>query len=592
MSNASQRINTIAGALVVLPPLLSLVTTAFVLGIGGRNVISGVMSVGSLVAFQTLFTQFNRPFGDLVGLGSSMQTLRAELARLDDVEQHRVDPVFEPKPGGLAIAHEPGNPARRPPPDRLSGRLELRNVSFGFNRASDAPLISQFSLTIEPGRRVALVGPSGSGKSTIGRLAAGLLQPWEGEILYDGFAIDEVSRDLFTDQVGMVDDQTLLFNGTIRENLTLWDDAVTDHEMIGPATDASIHGDIVRLRNGYSARLSEGARNLSGGQRQRMEIARTLIKNPALLILDEATSALDPVTEAAVDDNIRRRGCTCLIIAHRLSTIRDCDEIIVLQEGKVIERGSHDELMSRPGGSYARLQNGQDGPSAIEGGLPEMLRRERAEPSGFSRDSSVGVSLSPFTSNGHMNEVPQSHIDTPRTDARREYRRRQKAAIVFSALSRLSLQGTVQTARAAPLILGTAESRSNDLLVAACRAVGAAQGIEVKSLQLEGADDPLRLIARASRFRTRRVKLAPRWWMAEGAPMLGRRADGGPAGCLGSRLVPPLSSRRSRQQYQGSHYRSGRERIAANRHRVLPDFATNSDLSERFAPLRKARGPA
>ena len=237
-------------------------------------------------------------------------------------------------------------------------------MTFGFNRTLDEPLIKRLSLTVRPGSRVALVGSSGSGKSTIGRLAAGLLRPWEGEILYDGFSIDEVPRDVFTDQVGMVDDQTLLFSGTIRENLTLWDDAVADREVTRAAMDAGIHREVVRLRNGYSARLSEGARNLSGGQRQRMEIGRALVRNPALLILDEATSALDPVTEALVDDNIRRRGCTCLIIAHRLSTIRDCEEIIVLRQGKVIERGTHDELMADAGGFYAQLQNLQDGTSS------------------------------------------------------------------------------------------------------------------------------------------------------------------------------------------------------------------------------------
>ena len=349
LTNASQRVTTVAGLLVVLPPLLSLFTTAAVLGLGGGHVIDGVMSVGALVAFQALLTQFNRPFGDLVGLGSSVQTLQAELARLDDVEQHRIDPVFDPAPRAPVTDSGPPGSIRRAPPRRLSGRLEFRNVTFGFNRTLDEPLIKSLSLTVRPGSRVALVGSSGSGKSTIGRLAAGLVRPWEGEILYDGFSIDEIPREVFTDQVGMVDDQTLLFSGSIRDNMTLWDDAVADREVTRAAMDAGIHREIVRIRNGYSARLSEGARNLSGGQRQRMEIARALIHNPALLILDEATSALDPVTEALVDDNIRRRGCTCLIIAHRLSTIRDCEEIIVLRQGKVIERGTHDALMADAG---------------------------------------------------------------------------------------------------------------------------------------------------------------------------------------------------------------------------------------------------
>ncbi len=199
-----------------------------------------------------------------------MQTLQAELARLDDVEQHPIDPVFDrrrrPAPARGCVRARTASTSPDPPrpPRRLSGRLELRDVTFGFNRTIDEPLIKRLSLTIRPGSRVALVGSSGSGKSTIGRLAAGLLRPWEGEILYDGFSIDQIPRDVFTDQVGMVDDQTLLFSGTIRENLTLWDDAVAEREVTRAAMDAGIHREIVRLRNGYAARLSEGARNLSG----------------------------------------------------------------------------------------------------------------------------------------------------------------------------------------------------------------------------------------------------------------------------------------------------------------------------------------
>ncbi len=376
VTNASQRVSLVAGLLVVLPPLLALVTTAAVLGVGGGHVSDGLLSVGALVAFQTLVAQFNRPFGDLVGLGSSVQTLQAELARLDDVEQHRIDPVFESVPGAPAAAIASPGVTGRDTPRRLSGRLELRDVTFGFNRTLDEPLIKRLSLTIRPGSRVALVGSSGSGKSTVGRLAAGLLRPWEGEILYDGFSIDEIPRDVFTDQVGMVDDQTLLFSGTIRENLTLWDGAVADGEVTRAAMDAGIHREVARLRNGYSAQLSEGARNLSGGQRQRMEIARALVRNPALLILDEATSALDPVTEALVDDNLRRRGCTCLIIAHRLSTIRDCEEIIVLRQGKVIERGTHEELMADASGFYAGLQTLQDGTASSGAAVPAREGRQ------------------------------------------------------------------------------------------------------------------------------------------------------------------------------------------------------------------------
>ena len=334
------------------------------------------MSVGALVAFQALLTQFNRPFSDLVGLGSSVQTLQAELARLDDVEQHPIDPVFATAHLAPTAVTAPPVQTGIDPPRRLSGRLEFRDVTFGFNRTLDEPLIKRLSLTLRPGSRVALVGSSGSGKSTIGRLAAGLFRPWEGEILYDGFTLDQIPRSVFTDQVGMVDDQTLLYGGTFRENLTLWDETVSDRELTRAAMDAGIHGEIVRLRHGYSAAVSEGGRNLSGGQRQRMEIGRALIKNPALLILDEATSALDPVTEALVDDNLRRRGCTCLIIAHRLSTIRDCDEIIALRQGKVIERGTHDELMAVAGGFYAELQALQESVGSSLAAIPSWSSRQ------------------------------------------------------------------------------------------------------------------------------------------------------------------------------------------------------------------------
>ena len=409
VTNASQRVTVVAGFLVVLPPFLSLVTTAAVLGLGGGHVIDGIMSVGALVAFQTLLAQFNRPFSDLVGLGSSVQTLQAELTRLDDVEQHPVDPVFDPARAApaltLAAAPAPTSPPRRDPPRRLSGRLEFRDVTFGFNRTIDEPLIKRLSLTIRPGSRVALVGSSGSGKSTIGRLAAGLLRPWEGEILYDGFPIDLIPRDVFTDQVGMVDDQTLLFSGTIRDNLTLWDDTVAEREVTRAAMDAGIHREIVRLRNGYAARLSEGGRNLSGGQRQRIELGRALVKNPALLILDEATSALDPVTEALVDDNLRRRGCTCLIIAHRLSTIRDCEEIIVLRQGKVIERGTHDELMADASGFYAQLQTLQDGTTSTAS-APERAGRSTAVPVAVAVNAAVEPAVTEGASfaNGHAHD--------------------------------------------------------------------------------------------------------------------------------------------------------------------------------------------
>ena len=375
VTNSFQLVGAASAVLVVLPPLLLLATMSAVLWIGGYHVIDGVMGIGSLLALQTLMASFNRPFGDLVRLGSGVQSLQAELARLDDVGQHAVDPVFQPRPapGGAVPATHGTGPARR-----LSGRLVMKDVTFGYSRTIDEPLIQRFSLEIQAGSRVALVGASGCGKSTIGRLVAGLYRPWEGEILYDGHRIDEIPREVFTDQVALVDDQTFFFTGTVRENITLWDDTVPDQDVTRSAIDAGIHRDLIRRRGGYGGRLAEGARNLSGGQRQRLEIARALIRNPALLVLDEATNALDPLTEALVDDNLRRRGCTCLIIAHRLSTIRDCDLIIVLRQGREIQRGTHDELMADTTGFYHELQSIQEALPAPPGEWEEGGRTAAA----------------------------------------------------------------------------------------------------------------------------------------------------------------------------------------------------------------------
>ncbi|MFO0910154.1 MAG: NHLP family bacteriocin export ABC transporter peptidase/permease/ATPase subunit [Isosphaeraceae bacterium] len=372
VTNSYQVVGIASALLVSLPPLLMLFTTAAVLWVGGTHVIQGLLSIGALIALQTLMASFNRPFADLVRLGSSVQSLEAELSRLDDVQQFPLDVTFK----------EPDAPPGQPvvatpiPPRRLSGLLELRNVTFGYNQTIDEPTIRRFSLEIQPGSRVAIVGTSGSGKSTIGKLVAGLYRPWEGEILYDGFRIDQIPRDVFTDQVALVDDQTFLFAGSIRENLTLWDDTVAERDTTRAAIDAAIHRDIIRRRGGYHSTLSEGARNLSGGQRQRLEVARALVRNPAILVLDEATNALDPITESLVDDHLRRRGCTCLIIAHRLSTIRDCDEILVLHQGRVVQRGTHDELMADAEGYYYELQTIQsalDAPLAPSSELPTSL---------------------------------------------------------------------------------------------------------------------------------------------------------------------------------------------------------------------------
>ena len=341
---AGQEMGRLTNALAAVPATLSGFTSVLVLAIGGLAVMSGELSLGILVGFQALLASFLAPIAQLVFLASQAQTAQGQLLQVNDVLANSVDPLFERDTAVVTSARSIG---------RLEGSLELRDVEFGYS-ALNPPLITGFSLRLEPGSRVALVGPSGSGKSTIVRLILGLHEPWRGQILYDGRERPDWDRALLTRSVSFVDQQIMLFEGTVRENLTMWDEGVSQSALIAAARDACIHDDIIARSGGYESGVQGGGRNFSGGERQRLEIARALTTDPSVVILDEATSALDSETEQRIDRNLRRRGLTSLIVAHRLSTIRDCDEIIVMDAGRIAQRGTHDDLVAA-GGLYATL---------------------------------------------------------------------------------------------------------------------------------------------------------------------------------------------------------------------------------------------
>lgn len=326
----------------IIPAFVSSAANYLVLLIGVYLCMHNRFSLGAIIIFQGFLTEFMNPAETLISAGQTIQEMRTEMERVEDVMQYPDDPMFRDE----AVSEDADYA-------KLKGEVELKNVTFGYSRLGK-PVIENFSMHIKPGSRVAIVGPSGCGKSTLSKLISGLYQPWSGEILFDGKPMGDIPRAVFTGSLAVVDQDIILFEDTIAANIRMWDDSIEDFEVILAARDAQVHDDILRRPGGYNSMLTENGKDLSGGQRQRLEIARVLAQDPSIIILDEATSALDARTEYDVVKAIEDRGITCIVIAHRLSTIRDCDEIVVLNKGVVVERGTHDALYAL-GGAYAEL---------------------------------------------------------------------------------------------------------------------------------------------------------------------------------------------------------------------------------------------
>jgi ATP-binding cassette subfamily C protein len=350
--NSQQDLQIATQTLSVMPVFFNAMSTMLIYVLGGQAVIDGSMSIGTLVAFTALMQSFQTPIKELVNLGNEIQDIHGDLKRLDDV-------LAAPASPDAVREDQEEDPAGTTWPLQLEGHITLQNVTFGYSPV-EPPLFENITIDVPPGHRVAFVGASGSGKTTLAYLICGLYQPWAGAVLFDGKPRADIPRAVMVHSFSMVGQDITIFEGTVRNNLTLWDRTIPDETLLRACADAAILDVVLALPGGLDGWLLEGGANLSGGQRQRLEIARALVQNPTILVLDEATSALDAETEGIVVERLRLRGCTCIVVAHRLSTIRDCDEIIVLDRGSIVERGPHEQLWNNQG-LYAELLRAGEG---------------------------------------------------------------------------------------------------------------------------------------------------------------------------------------------------------------------------------------
>lgn len=343
-SNMEQEMNRFQQVINAIPGTVDQITDVMLLLTGGILAVQGQISIGMLVAFDSMFDSFKEPINSLVSFVRNIQTMKSNINRVEDIEKYEQDEIYDVSQPAKSLQ------------GKLSGEVELRNISFGYSRLKPA-LIENFSFNLKCGETIAFIGASGCGKSTISKVISGLYSAWSGEVFFDGKELRNIPKAVLNASIATVSQNITLFSGSIRDNITMWNQAVLEEDMISAAKAACIHDFIVQQSGGYDYQLTEGASNLSGGQRQRLEIARALAMKPTILIMDEATSALDPIVEKQILDNIRMRGCTCIIVAHRLSAFRDCNHILVMQNGKIVQRGNHESLINEDGYYRTFVQN-------------------------------------------------------------------------------------------------------------------------------------------------------------------------------------------------------------------------------------------